>query len=74
MGKKIPEDISITGYDDLEIAKYIKPSLTTVKQNVEVMAEKSFSLISSMLMNRCPQSITINSEIIQRDSIGKAKE
>lgn len=74
MGKKIPEDISITGYDDLEIAKYIKPSLTTVKQNVEVMAEKSFSLISSMLMNRCPQSITINSEIIKRDSIGPAKE
>ena len=74
MGKKIPEDISITGYDDLEIARYVKPSLTTVRQNIEAMAEKSFSLISSMLMNRFPQSITINSEIIKRDSIAKAKE
>ena len=74
MGKKIPEDISITGYDDLEIARYVKPSLTTVRQNLELMAEKSFSLISSMLMNRFPQSLTINSEIIKRDSIGPAKK
>ena len=73
-GKKIPEDISITGYDDLDIAKYVKPSLTTVKQNTELLAEKVFSLISSMLMNRCPQCLTINSEIIKRDSIGPAKE
>ena len=74
MGKKIPEDISITGYDDLEIARYVKPSLTTVRQNIEIMAEKCFYLMSSMLMNRSPQSVTINSEIIKRDSIGVAKE
>lgn len=74
MGKKIPEDISITGYDDLEIARYVKPSLTTVRQNIEIMAEKCFYLMSSMLMNRSPQSVTINSEIIKRDSIGLAKE
>jgi LacI family transcriptional regulator len=74
MGKKIPEDISITGYDDLEIARYVKPSLTTVRQNTELMAEKVFSLLSSMLMNRNPQSLTINSEIIKRDSIGEAKK
>ncbi len=73
MGKKIPEDISITGYDDLEISRYVKPSLTTVRQNTEVMAEKVFSLMSSMLMNRCPQCLTINSEIIKRDSIAEAK-
>ncbi len=73
LGKRIPEDISITGYDDLEIARYVKPSLTTVRQNTEVIAEKVFSLMSSMLMNRCPQCLTINSEIIKRDSIGEAK-
>lgn len=73
LGKKIPEDISITGFDDLEISKYVIPSLTTVRQNTEVMAEKIFSLISSMLMNRSPQCLTINSEIIKRDSIGPVK-
>ena len=73
LGVKIPEDISITGYDDLEIARYVKPSLTTVRQNIEVMAEKSFSLLSAMLMNRYPQTVTINSEIIKRDSVCEAK-
>ncbi len=32
LGKKIPEDISVVGFDNLEIAQYIVPSLTTIAQ------------------------------------------
>ena len=74
LGKRIPEDYSITGYDDLDFAKYLRPSLTTVRQNTELMAEKIFSLITSMLMNRSSQTITIKSEIIKRESIGPARK
>jgi LacI family transcriptional regulator len=31
-GKRIPEDIAIVGYDDIEISEYLYPPLTTVKQ------------------------------------------
>lgn len=38
---KIPEDLSIIGFDDIELARYIKPSLSTVKIPFEKMAELS---------------------------------
>lgn len=73
-GLKIPEDISITGYDDLDISRYVKPSLTTIKQDLDLIGEKAFSMMSSMLMNRSPQRIIVNGEIIIRESIGPAKK
>ncbi len=35
LGYKIPEEIGIIGYDDIELAKYFNPALTTVRQNIQ---------------------------------------
>lgn len=71
LGKRIPDDISVTGYDDLDIAKYHKPSLTTVKQDYDLIGEKAFSLITSLLMNRSPQRLVISGTIMERNSVKK---
>lgn len=73
-GLSIPDDISITGYDNLEIASYVKPSLTTVSQDLDLIGEKAFMLLTSMMMNRSSQRIVIKGEIILRDSIGINKK
>lgn len=69
----VPGDISVTGFDDLDIAKYINPSLTTVRQNVDLLGEKAFSLLLNMLTNRSGQRLVIKSDIIVRKSINKVK-
>lgn len=69
-GIKVPQDISVTGYDDLDIASYVKPSLTTVRQDLDLIGEKAFYLLTSMMMNRSSQRIVIKGEIILRESIG----
>ena len=33
MGLKVPDDVSITGFDGIELANVIRPKLTTIKQN-----------------------------------------
>lgn len=71
---KVPEDISVTGYDDLDFSKYITPSITTVKQDIDLIGEKALSMLLSMMKNRSSQRIVLNGEIIVRDSIGPAKE
>lgn len=44
-GLKVPDDISIIGYDDLEICKYITPKLTTIRQNTELIGENAADVL-----------------------------
>ena len=42
---RIPDDISITGYDDVKYASFTVPSLTTVRQNISTVGDKVAELI-----------------------------
>ena len=44
-GLRVPEDVSVVGLDGLAIGEYTVPRLTTISQNVEELAERSFRLL-----------------------------
>lgn len=44
-GKRVPEDYSIIGFDDVEIAKYLTPGLTTVRQQISLKGQKAVELL-----------------------------
>ena len=44
-GKRVPDDISIIGYDGLRIGSFYTPKLSTVSQSVELLARRSFSVL-----------------------------
>ncbi len=44
-GKRVPEDYSIIGFDDVEIAKYLTPGLTTVRQQISLKGQKAVQLL-----------------------------
>lgn len=45
LGKHIPEELSVTGFDGIELAGYCVPRLTTIKQNTEIMASRSVDIM-----------------------------
>ncbi|MFA9398252.1 MAG: LacI family DNA-binding transcriptional regulator [Clostridiaceae bacterium] len=45
LGKKIPDDIKIVGYDDVRISSLAIPEITTIRQPVDKMSEKAIELI-----------------------------
>lgn len=47
--KRIPEDYSVAGFDGLDIASYYQPSITTIRQPVEEMAEATISILFQMI-------------------------
>ena len=63
-GRKIPDDVSVIGYDDLQLSSYAKPALTTISQDVA----KAGRIMVSKLMNADPNG-TIRSERLSTDLI-----
>lgn len=69
-GLKIPEDISVIGFNDVSVAKYVSPSLSTVKVETEWMGELAVSTILELAkeFSTVPRKITLGTKLIQRDS------
>jgi DNA-binding LacI/PurR family transcriptional regulator len=69
-GVKVPEDIAIIGFDDLLIAQLSTPSLTTIKQPLEKMAEAAYKMavIDRDKTLRNPQKAIFSPELIIRKS------
>jgi LacI family transcriptional regulator len=44
-GYRVPEDISVVGFDGIELGKYMSPKLTTIRQNREVIATRSVEIL-----------------------------
>ena len=45
LGKRVPEDVSIVGYDGVPISDYLVPRLATVRQNTQHMAERGVDIL-----------------------------
>lgn len=69
-GISVPDDLSIVGFDDLEIASYITPPLTTVKQNFQLIGQYAAELVFNRLKdrNKKAEKIRIPAELIIRKS------
>ena len=44
-GKRVPEDISVMGFDGITIAEYYNPKLTTIQQQYQILADKSVEIL-----------------------------
>jgi len=72
-GLRVPEDISVVGFDDLFLASYTQPPLTTVRQPMRRMGQLAMeSLLKLMSGTEAEISIRVNAELIVRESTGRA--
>ncbi|MDZ4993045.1 LacI family DNA-binding transcriptional regulator [Clostridium perfringens] len=68
-GLKVGEDMSIIGFDGMDISKYYNPGITTVKQPKKHMANNSIDLLLSLLAKKEEHKhIIFETKIIERDS------
>lgn len=73
VGKNVPQDLSVVGYDDIDLDDYMAPRLTTIHQPVYDMG----TWASQMIMNRlrdpehAPQLKVVDVSLVKRDSVRK---
>ncbi|MDO7835770.1 LacI family DNA-binding transcriptional regulator [Sphingobium sp. HBC34] len=72
----VPDELSVTGFDDTPIAVKIWPALTTVRQPLALMAEKAAERLVATLRddatNEPPRVIYVDHQMIERQSTGPA--
>ena len=75
LGFKVPEDVAVVGFDNIEESKYSSPSLTTINQPKELMAQKLVSMLIEQINNKDTGFIAKNHifepELIIRKSTSK---
>jgi LacI family transcriptional regulator len=74
LGLQIPNDLSLVGYDDIPMANYLVPRLTTVTKNAYLLGTKAFEVLLARIQNpNLPrQLIRSPARLIIRESTGFA--
>jgi DNA-binding LacI/PurR family transcriptional regulator len=68
LGLRIPDDVSVTGLDDLALATAIDPELTTVRLDAELFGERGMQALLAVLEGREPENGDIPVELVVRAS------
>ena len=70
-GMRIPEDVSVAGYDGIDVGKYYNPAITTIKQPVKEMANTTIKLLFDIIAGRKSyEHIIFPAKLILRESTG----
>ena len=73
-GLSIPEDVSVIGFDDIPIAEYMTPALTTIRQDFAEMGYRSAELLHGMMQGKQDNSsICVPFRFVERDSVKKIR-
>lgn len=65
---RVPEDIAVVGYDDIELASYFDPPLTTVRQPIRAAGRALVDALLALLAGKQPNPILLPTELIVRMS------
>jgi len=74
-GLRVPEDISVVGFDDINSAAFQNPGLTTVRQPLDAMAKKAVRILLQRLNGgEAPKEVSVEPEFVVRESTGPARD
>lgn len=74
LGKRVPEDVSIVGYDGIAISDFLVPRLTTVRQNAQWLAERGVDvLLRNIERSARPFHEVVPFQLIHGESVARLK-
>jgi LacI family transcriptional regulator len=70
-GLRVPEEVGLLGFDDIDTLKYVRPGLTTIAYPTAEIARESFTILKSLMegeVESCPARL-IDARIVTRESL-----
>ncbi len=72
LGKRVPEDVSVVGFDGVTLSDYLVPRLATVRQNTHHMAERGVDVLLRNIERGCrPFHEVVPFQLIEGESVGR---
>jgi DNA-binding LacI/PurR family transcriptional regulator len=71
-GRRVPDDLSVVGYDDSPLASASRPPLTTVRQDVTAKGHLAAGMLADLLEGRPATSQLLPATLVVRESTGLA--
>jgi LacI family transcriptional regulator len=75
-GLKVPDDVVVTGFDDITLTRYFNPPLTTIRQSGSILGEVAVDALVAMLDDSkdVKRTIVLPTELVVRGSCGCAED
>jgi DNA-binding LacI/PurR family transcriptional regulator len=67
-GIRVPQDLSVVGFDDLEIAAAISPALTTIRQPHREIGKRAVEAVLELLAGSRVETVLLQGELVLRES------
>jgi LacI family transcriptional regulator len=71
-GVDVPGDVAVTGFDDIPMARHLRPQLTTVRQPIQEIGATAFDVLHAMISHGAPaeRDVVLPTRLILRESCG----
>jgi DNA-binding LacI/PurR family transcriptional regulator len=74
LGIRVPEDVKVVGFDDIEKSQYSSPALTTVRQPVAELTRMAWNALDELRAGRRPSDGSVPAGLVVRSSCGCPRE
>jgi len=71
---RVPDDISVIGFDDIDISGYVEPALTTIHQPIVEMGERTAELVCTLIAEGKGEhlKVVLPHRLVERESVANA--
>lgn len=72
VGLRVPDDVSVVGYDDIAMASTFEPKLTTIHQPIYEMGRRSIQLMLHQTqgeISEIPEAVVMSAPLVKRESV-----
>jgi LacI family transcriptional regulator len=75
VGLRVPEDISVVGFDDIELSQFTQPPLTTIRLSRDELGRRAFDLLYETVQGhqQSGQEIRVSTTLVLRESTAPVK-